>query len=159
MLRNDDEIERVKSQVDPWYVTGFAEGEACFTFNRSDRNFTLVFAIKLNASDLSVLREIQHFFGGIGRIYHVPARGPESPSSGLAKAAEYYRVSRMDELGRVIGHFDDFPLRGAKAASYGIWRQMFVVKRDTFRRPDRVTLQALAHALSHSAVRNRPWAP
>ena len=148
----------IRGAIDPWYVTGFTEGEGCFTFNRSDRNFTLVYAIKLNETDLAILEDIQNYFG-CGRIYHVTSRGPLGPSTGFTKPAKYFRISRILDLIRVIQHFDAYPLRGVKAMSYQIWRQMVEIKLETYKKPDRVKLQELAHTLSAIAVRNRTWRP
>src|SRR5262245_23670990 len=115
-------FSRGTSGVEPWYVTGFVEGEGTFTFSRSGAQMALYFAIKLTESDRSILEAIQDFFGGIGSIYRVKPRVPRA-SSGYTKTAAYYRVCRRDELDRVVEHFDSYPLRGSKAASYAIWRE------------------------------------
>lgn len=107
--------------LDPWYVTGFADGEGSFTYSRSGRQFVLYFSIKLTATDRPLLEALRDFFGA-GKIYEVKARPP-------TRAALLFRVSRADELERVLEHFDAYPLRGAKQDAYRIWRQMVVLKR------------------------------
>jgi hypothetical protein len=138
--------------LDPWYVTGFVEGEGAFTFSRNGRQMALYFAIKLTGADRALLEDIRAHFG-VGAIYKVAARSAPTPSSGYTKEAAYYRVSRRDDLERVVEHFDRYPLRGVKARSYAIWRQMVVLKRE-FRKPQRDELERLAAQLSAASPRN-----
>jgi hypothetical protein len=142
--------------LDPWYVTGFTEGEGSFTFSRSGQSMTLYFAIKLTMVDRHLLEAIQHYFGGIGMIYHVKARAPAGPGSGFTKSAAYFRASRREDLHRVVEHFDNYPLRGSKALSYAIWREMFVLK-SAFRKVSNLELEALAARLSAASPRNARW--
>jgi len=143
-------------ELDPWYVTGFAEGEASFTYSRSGRQMALYFAIKLPELDEPILDAIRAFFGGIGSIYHVQPSDGARPNRGRSTAASYYRVSHREQLAVVVDHFDAFPLRGTKAAAYGIWREMVMLKRE-FRNPPRARLEELAERLSAAQVRNRPF--
>ncbi len=142
-------------ELDPWYVTGFAEGEASFTYSRSGRQMALYFAIKLPELDEPILDAIRAFFGGIGTIYHVQPSDGASPNQARSKAASYYRVSHREQLAVVVDHFDAYPLRGTKAAAYYIWREMVMLKRQ-FRNPPRDRLEELAVRLSATQVRNRP---
>lgn len=139
--------------VDPWYVTGFVEAEGCFTYSRSGRRLALYFAIKLTGADAALLTAFQRFFEGAGRIYRVAPRARPTPRSGFTRTAAYYRVCRRRELERIVSHFDSYPLRGVKAVSYGLWREMVVLKR-AFRRPASVSLDVLAARLSASSPRN-----
>jgi hypothetical protein len=139
--------------LDPWYVTGFVEGDGAFTFSRSGRQLALYFAVKLTGAEGSLLDAIRDFFGGRGAIYHVKARAAPTPSSGHTKDAAYYRVCRREDLERIVEHFDQYPLRGTKRRSYEIWRQMVVLKRD-FRKPPREELDQLATQLSATSSRN-----
>ena len=134
-------------------MTGFVEGEGAFTFSRSGRQLALYFAVKLTGADRGILEALQHYFSGAGAIYDVVARAAPTPSSGHTKAAVYYRICRRDELDRVVEHFDRHPLRGTKAASYAIWRQMVILKRQ-FRKPPREELEQLSAQLSAASPRN-----
>ncbi len=129
--------------LSPDYVTGLAEASGSFTYSRApSNNITVYFALRLPARDALVLDELQRFFG-VGRIYSV--------SGGL-----YYRVSRHDELLRVVEHFASYPLRGHKAEAFEVWRQMVEIKA-RFRRPDLERLGRLAEKLSSLTVsRARP---
>jgi len=141
--------------LDPWYVTGFVEGEGCFTYSRSGPRLALYFAIKLTGADAELLRAFQEFFRGIGRIYRVAPRTPRH-RSGFTKAAAYYRVCRCDELVKVVSHFDAYPLHGAKTSSYRIWRQMVLLKKEFGGRRGQ-HLEPLAARLSAASPRNAPW--
>jgi LAGLIDADG DNA endonuclease family protein len=143
--------------LDPWYVTGLVEGEGTFTYNRSPRNLMLVFAVKLIRADDQLLITLQRFFGGIGTIYRVRLRAA-TPKAGFTKAASYFRVCRIDQLQRVVEHFDEYPLRGAKAHSFAIWRLMVLLKRE-FPKTARNHLLAFAKKLSASSPRNGRWDP
>ena len=120
-------------------MTGFAEGSGAFTYSRSDRNLTLYFALRRGAGDDELLVAIRNFFGGAGRIYLHRLRSQPAPS--------YFRVSRIGELGRIVQHFEEYPLRGAKARAFSVWREMVALK-ERFRKPDREKLEALAGELS-----------
>lgn len=145
-----------RKRLDPWYVTGLAEGDAAYTYSRSGHHLALYFAIKLTDADRGLLVKLRDFFHGAGRIYTVIPRLPRSGSAST-KMAAYYRICRRDDLERVVAHFDRYPLRGAKAASYTVWRRMVMLKR-SFRRQNQALLDVLAARLSSTSPRNMPWA-
>jgi hypothetical protein len=141
--------------LDPWYVTGLVEGEGTFTYSRSGSQIALYFAVKLTRADDSLLLSLQDFFGGAGTVYRVRPRAPTA-GAGYTKAATYYRVCRRSELGRIVEHFDAYPLCASKAASFRIWRLMVLLKRE-FPKTSRDRLDALAGKLSATAPRNAVW--
>lgn len=118
----------------PEWVTGFADAAGSFTFSRSGKQVAVYFAVKLPNADRPILETLQAFFDGAGRIYEASA------------AASYYRISKRDELLRVVDHFDAYPLRSTKATAYAVWREMVMSKQD-FRRPDRARLDELVTTL------------
>ena len=143
-----------ETNLSPWYVTGFVEGEGTFTYSRTGEQLGLYFGVKLTARDRAILERLQRFFG-VGIIYDVrPAR--PTARSGWTKSAAYYRVTRIAHLQRIVTHFDTYPLQGIKASSYGVWRQMVEVK-SAFRKPRRAELNALAMQLSALNPRSQPW--
>jgi hypothetical protein len=142
------------TSLDPWYVTGFADGEASFTYSRSGKQMGLYFGIKLTARDRPLLDRIRDFFG-FGFIYDVKPVAATA-RSGWTKSSAYYRVTRNADLLRIVAHFDSYPLQGNKAATYAIWRQMVELK-SAFRKPDREQLTALALQLSALNARSLPW--
>lgn len=149
-------FSRGTQPLDPWYVTGFVEGDGAFTFSRNGRQMALYFAVKLTGADKALLDDLRAFFGGIGALYRVAPRAAPTPSSGYTKESAYYRVCRREDLERIVEHFDRYPLRGTKAASYAIWRQMVILKRE-FRKPPREELEQLSAQLSATSPRNAKW--
>ena len=137
--------------LNPWFITGFCAGEAAFTYSRDGSSFNLYFAIKLNDSDKELIEQIQDFFG-VGKIYNVQARLP-GKYSGFTRPALYYRVTKLDELQRVIEHFDKYPLSGRKLKTYQVWKDMLDEKR-RFRRADYNKLEKLALTLSGLTNKN-----
>ena len=113
----------------PEYVTGLVEGAGSFTFSRSSKQLALYFGLKLQLADRPLLADLQAFFG-VGRIYETGANA-------------YYRVTRHQDLPRVVAHFERYPLRSRKQAAFELWKQMVEAKQ-SFRRPDREQLEQLA---------------
>lgn len=114
-----------KVDLSPWYVTGFAERESTLTYSRSRRGLALYFGIRFKGADANLPRRVCRFFGNAGKIY--PRRAPGESSRSPA-SAWYYRVTRIDELLRVVSHFDLHPFQGAKRESFEIWREMLLLK-------------------------------
>ena len=139
-------------KLDPWYITGFCDGEGCFTYSRSGNNLNLYFAIKLNFEDRDLLYKVRSFFG-VGRIY-VGKPIPPGKYSGHTRTSFYYRVSKVAELSRIVEHFDSYPLKGKKAVSFSIWKEMFKYKK-IYRRPQYDKLNELANKLSAVAGKRR----
>lgn len=100
--------------MDPWFVTGLAEGEGCFCIAlalrakmRTGLEVRPSFALSLNERDLELLEDLQAFFG-CGWIR-------ESRSDRTFK----YEVRSVGELlDRIVPHFEHYPLRGKKAKSF-----------------------------------------
>jgi LAGLIDADG endonuclease len=100
--------------LDPWFVTGLAEGEGCFCVSFAKRERMRLglevrpsFALSLNQRDRSILLDLQAFFG-CGAIRH-------SRSDRTFK----YESRSVDELmERVVPHFESYPMRGSKARSF-----------------------------------------
>jgi hypothetical protein len=161
--------------LDPWYVTGLVEAGGCFTFSRGSRagehverpnvpgerpnmhgkrsNMVLYFAVRLLPDEEELRGSLQRFFGGIGTAYRVRPRAT-SHVAGFTQAASYYRVCRRGELRRIVEHFDSYPLRGAKAAAFQIWRLMVLLKLE-FPRTSGEELEVLAKKLSAASPRRR----
>lgn len=134
--------------LNPWYVTGFCDGEAAFTYCRSGGTFGLYFAIKQREDNRQIVEDIQDYFKYVGNIYLNKEALP-TKNSGLSKPAAYYRVTRIAELKVIIDHFDKFPLQSKKKlASYQVWREMVIHKLENYRNIDYDKLRALAERLS-----------
>jgi LAGLIDADG endonuclease len=100
--------------LDPWYVTGLAEGEGCFCVSfalrpklRTGLEARPSFSLSLNEKDLSLLQDLQAFFG-CGWIR----------ASRSDRTFKYEVRSIGDLLTPVLPHFEMFPLRGSKGRSF-----------------------------------------
>jgi hypothetical protein len=120
-------MENNSENIDPWYVTGFSEGEAAFTFSRSGIAFALYFSITQRLDSKEILERVQKYFKGIGKIYSRKERLPTN-SSGHTKQNAYFRVCKQAELLQIVEHFDKFPLQSKKHEAYLVWRDMVFEK-------------------------------
>lgn len=140
--------------LSPWFVTGFSEGEASFTYSKSSNNIAIYFAIKVTKRDAELINKIYDFFK-VGRIYEVKPLAP-TYNSGYTKTAIYYKVAKISDLEGIIDHFEKYPLQGEKRARYNIWKEMFFLKRK-FREYDKNQLLMLSKQLSSLSPKNLPW--
>ena len=143
--------------LNPWYITGFCDGEAAFTYSRTGGSFGLYFAVKQREDNQQIIEEIKAYFSDIGNIY----RNKESPptkNSGFSKPSAYYRVTRINELKLIIDHFDRYPLQSKKKLeAYKLWRQMVVYKLENYRDIDYNILRVLAERLSSLNLQSRSF--
>lgn len=145
-------------KVNPWYITGLCEGEATFTYSRSG-NFALnlYFAVKLAEKDKELI-EMLHKYFNVGKIYKVKASIPKK-NNGFTKKALYYRVSTLDELKKIVEHFDKYPLWGQKQKQYQTWKEILRLKTkhkgNIIEIKER--LEKLLSKLSELSPRNQPW--
>jgi hypothetical protein len=100
--------------LDPWFVTGLAEGEGCFCISFSLRSKLKTglevrpsFALSLNERDLPLLEDLQRYFG-CGSIRE----------SRTDRTFKYESRSTAELLERIVPHFKEFPLRGSKRRSF-----------------------------------------
>jgi hypothetical protein len=103
-----------EQSLDPWYVTGLAEGEGCFCVSfalraklRTGLEVRPSFSLSLNEKDRSILEDLQAFFE-CGWIR-------ESRSD---RTFKYEVRSIGDLLEHVLPHFESFSLTGSKARSF-----------------------------------------
>lgn len=97
-------------KINPWFITGLAEGEGCFFISFSLRNRFKVkietrpsFSISLNKRDLALIKQVHEFFG-CGAVRY-------SRGDGTYK----YEVRSIgDIMNKVIPHFLEYPLCGNK---------------------------------------------
>ena len=109
-------------QLDPWFLTGFIDGEGSFII-KTTRSLTScwsvipVLQIELHHRDEGLLKQIQAYFGGVGLIRKWGTRNVCS-----------YTVSSIDHLTKVIiPHFDRYPLITQKISDYMLWRQVIMM--------------------------------
>jgi multisubunit Na+/H+ antiporter MnhF subunit len=91
--------------LNPYYITGFVDGEGCFLINipaRSDvklgYNVNLVFKLKIHSRDIELLTSIRDYLGNIGNI--------TTRKDGYIE----FIVSSKKDIEVLIKHFDTYPL-------------------------------------------------
>ncbi len=141
----------------PWYVTGFCDGEAAFTYSRAGETFGLYFAIKQREDNKQIVEDIQEYFNYVGDIYRQKKALP-TKNSGVSLPAVYYRVTRINELKRIVEHFDKYPLQSQKKQeAYKIWREMVMHKLENYRNVNYDKLRELAEKLSSINSQSRAF--
>lgn len=143
------------AELNPWYVTGFCDGEAAFTYSRAGGSFAIYFGIIQKEDNRQIIDAIQEYFGYVGQIYRRKESMP-GKHSGFTKASVYYRTTRSDELTVIIDHFDKYPLQSEKKQkAYQVWREMVMHKINNYRSTDYDKLRKLAEELSKLNSKSR----
>ena len=104
--------------LDPFFITGFSDGEASFIISVNyNENSALkwqvkaAFQIGLHINELPLLLEIKKFFNGTGHLNF-------DYNKGVAK----FIVSKMEDLiNNIIPHFNSFPLLTQKHVDFILW--------------------------------------
>lgn len=131
-------------KLDPWFVTGFTDGEGSFSISITPNNTSKVgysvkifFLINLHSKDLILLKSIESFFG-LGSIYIRPGN------------VVTYMVQSKDELEIIIKHFDKYPLISSKFADFLLFKQAFRV----FKNKEHLTPAGLKNIVAIKASAN-----
>ena len=144
----------VEFRLDPWFVTGLAEGEGCFCVSFAVRPRLRIglearpsFSLSLNERDRDLLEGLQAFLE-CGWIR-------QSRSDRTFK----YEVRSVGELtGRVIPHFTAFPLRDVKFRSFqGFARVCEMIEQGDHLRPEGMAeIVRIAYEMNLGKRRLRP---
>ena len=109
-------------QLDPWWVTGFVDGEGCFKIQivKDNRQKTgwqvrLYFSISLHIKDKPLLEQIKILFRHVGSITKY---GPQSL---------HLQVQSIKELKIIIDHFEKFPLLTNKRADFELFKRVLIL--------------------------------
>ena len=113
-LTDDNGAYGAQTALDPWFVTGLAEGEGCFCISfavraklRTGLEARPSFSLSLNERDRELLEDLKAFFE-CGWIR-------QSRSDRTFK----YEVRAISDLvAYIVPHFERFPLGGAKRRSF-----------------------------------------
>jgi hypothetical protein len=130
--------------LNPYYVTGFTDGEGCFLINikpfsklKTGYSVELVFKIALHLKDKPLLEKIQTFFG-VGII--------TVRTDGYIQ----YRVGSIKDLELIINHFDNYPLISHKWSDF----KLFKKAAELIKRKDHLTNEGLKKIVSIKSVLN-----
>lgn len=132
------------SQIDPGFITGFTDGEGCFScsvLKSSSYKFgwevQLNFQIKLHVKDFPLLLGIQHSLGGIGTV-----------SSNQSTSA--FRVRKFQEVVELVKFFDKYPLISRKRGDYLLFKQIVSIME----LKEHLTLEGLQKIINTKAILN-----
>lgn len=138
-------VDPKPSNISPWFVTGFTDAEGCFSisiYKDSTRptgwRVSAEFLIGLHKKDIGLLNEIRNHLGDIGRICK------------LGKDAYVLRVNTINQMVKVIDHFDKYPLISQKYADYLLWKEIIMMML----RKEHITEKGLLTILSIRASLN-----
>jgi hypothetical protein len=130
--------------LNPYYVTGFTDGEGCFYVGVSSNpryktayRVKAVFHIGVHIRDIALLKQIQMFFG-VGTI------------SKLGAESVQFRVSGYENLKVIMNHFDKYPLLTNKQSDYLLFKQVV----NDMEKGKHLTVEGLNKIVSIKAVMN-----
>jgi len=108
----------MNSMLNPHYVTGFVDGEGCFSVSISRKRFRvpevrLIFEIELREDDRSILEEIQKILG-CGSIYHLKYERYQKWRPHVKLKVSSFK----DIKERIIPFFRKYPLQAKKRKQF-----------------------------------------
>jgi len=141
---NNENIHKNKLNLNPWYVTGYTDGDGSFSIRlrkSSDSKFGYkiipVFSIgaQNNPNNTELLEKVKDFFGGVGWI---------SSSDNM----KHYEVTSLDSLKIIRKHFETYHLETSKHIYFLLWcRVMDLLEKKTHH-----TLDGFINVLAIKAV-------
>lgn len=133
------------SPIDPWFVTGFTDGEGCFSLNIHKSTQTklgwkvqAIFSINLHKRDEAILHQIKATLG-VGGIY---LRGN--------KNSVQIVVNSLSGLEALFYHFDKYPLISQKWSDY----HLFKMGVDLIKSKEHLTIDGIRKILAIRASMN-----
>jgi len=119
LIKNFSTLQSLHNKLNPWFITGFTDAEGSFTVMVDKNNKRTLgwrvqakYQISLHVRDLSLLLQIQEFFGGVGSV-------SESGNMGI------YSVSSVKDLTNIIiPHFNFYFLVTQKAADFMLFKMI-----------------------------------
>lgn len=116
-----NEKKFIKSELNPYYVSGFLDGESCFHLAIGKNSKYKLgyyvnpgFSIVLHKKDEYLMKEIQKFFGGIGTLK-------------VKLNIVQFRVFSLDELDVILNHLEKFPLITKKSVDYSLFKEAIML--------------------------------
>jgi len=133
-----------KSALDPWFVTGFVDGDGCFTISITEDSkyntgwrVRALFTLGVKKEDLILLEQVKNYFG-VGSIYDQKGE------------VVRYHVTSEKDLEIIINHFDKYPLISQKLTDFLLFKQCFELKKSG----EHLTLDGLTKIVEIKALMN-----
>lgn len=112
------------SKLNPYFVTGFIDGEGCFSISITSHSKTqtawavkISLTVTLHEKDKALLEQICNYFG-VGKIRR---------SGGQLLQ---FRVDSMKELLVILDHLEKYPLITTKREVFDTWKKSFnIIKK------------------------------
>jgi hypothetical protein len=111
----------LEPELDPWWITGFCDGESSFTYFKRKRitakqeerlDFSPIFEVSQHKKDLYILNSILKFFKS----------GSIVSGGNTERLVPRIRITGIDNLKiRIIEHFSNYPLQSFKVFNYNVW--------------------------------------
>lgn len=119
-------IVSVVKSLNPHWISGFVDGEGCFSINvHSDKSYLLGSRVKLNFSISQHRNNVQQ----LGLIQqHFLCGGVHK--GGRPDLMRYQVGSTADIINVIIPFFDTYPLKGIKAQDYADFRKVAQMIQD-----------------------------
>ena len=140
-------LDNSKLPLDPWFISGFSDAEGCFLviIRKSPKSLLglqieVNFTINLHVRDLDLLKLIQTYFEGVGRI------GKER--NGCCD----FTIGSLDQIiTKVIPHFDKYPLKTNKYSDYLLFKEVVMMMQ----RREHLTAKGLQKIVNIRASLNK----
>ena len=123
--------QKLKTRIIAEYISGYIDGEGCFSISFTKRKKFLVgwetkpsFSVSQNHDRAEVLYLMQDYFRGAGYMRR-----------DMSDRTLKYEIRRLDDLiGKVIPHFDTYPLLSAKQKDFLLFKKVcFLMKKNHHR--------------------------
>lgn len=132
------------NKLNPWFVTGFTDGEGCFLINlransklKIGYSVELVFKIALHSKDKALIENLRNYFG----VGTVTARSGDCIQ---------FWVGSLADLLVIVHHFDNYPLITQKWSDYQLFKQVV----DLMKGKEHLTPESLQKIVSIKAALN-----
>ena len=149
---NQIRADNQQGRLDPWWITGFVDGEGCFSISIFKNVTTTAgvqifpeFVVTQGAKSLEALEKLQNFFG-CGKIYE--NRRKDNHRENLYR---YCVRNRVDLGDKVIPFFQEYPLQTSKHQDFLVFCQVM----DMIESKAHLTQQGLLSIRTLAAKTNR----
>jgi hypothetical protein len=139
-----------KKSLNPWFITGFTDAEGCFMVNilkvpklRVGWRVQPVFQIGPRPGDGELLNNLQAYFAGSGFM------------TKLTSNSIIFRIFSLEQLDKVIDHFEQYPLQTKKHVDYCLFKEV-VMK---MKRGEHLTTEGLQDIINLKATLNKGLTP